>query len=183
MYLNVNLRFHISSQIFIVSSVIYQVSINTFLLSLFYLNIQFSTLCSLFFIFFPIIFISWRLITSQYCSGFCHTLTWISHGFTCIPHPDLPSHIPLHLIPLGLPSAPAPRTCLMHPTWAKNLEIELPYDPAIPLQGIHTKETRSERDTYTVFLSEKSVLLFRMVIFYFLRMSWLLLISSPLFKI
>ena len=35
-------------------------------------------------------FISWRLITSQYCSGFCHTLTWISHGYTCIPHPDPP---------------------------------------------------------------------------------------------
>ena len=34
------------------------------------------------------LFISWRLITLQYCSGFCHTLTWISHGFTCIPHPD-----------------------------------------------------------------------------------------------
>ena len=28
------------------------------------------------FIFFPFIFISWRLITLQYCSGFCHTLTW-----------------------------------------------------------------------------------------------------------
>ena len=26
--------------------------------------------------FFPFIFISWRLITLQYCSGFCHTLTW-----------------------------------------------------------------------------------------------------------
>ena len=35
-------------------------------------------------------FISWRLITLQYCSGFCHTLTWISHGFTCVPHPDPP---------------------------------------------------------------------------------------------
>ena len=29
------------------------------------------------------------------------------------------------------------------------MEIELPYDPAIPLLGIHTEETRSERDTYT----------------------------------
>ena len=29
----------------------------------------------------------------------------------------------------------------------KKLEIELPYDPAIPLLGIHTKETRSERNT------------------------------------
>ena len=39
------------------------------------------------FFFFSFIFISWRLITLQYCSGVCHTLTWISHGFTCIPHP------------------------------------------------------------------------------------------------
>ena len=29
----------------------------------------------------------------------------------------------------------------------KKLEIELPYDPAIPLLGIHTKETRVQRDT------------------------------------
>ena len=35
---------------------------------------------------FSFIYISWRLITSQYCSGFCHTLIWISHGFTCVPH-------------------------------------------------------------------------------------------------
>ena len=30
-----------------------------------------------------------------------------------------------------------------------SLEIELPYDPAIPLLGMHTKETRIERDTCT----------------------------------
>ena len=30
-----------------------------------------------------------------------------------------------------------------------NLEIELPYDPAIPLLGIHTEKTRIERDTCT----------------------------------
>ena len=35
------------------------------------------------------------------------------------------------------------------------LEIEVPYDPAIPLLGIHTKETRIERDTCTpVFIAE-----------------------------
>ena len=73
------------------------------------------------FIYFSFIFISWRLITLQYCSGFCHTLTWISHGFTCIHHPDPPSHLPLHPIPLGLPSAPGPSTCLMHPAWAGDL--------------------------------------------------------------
>ena len=31
----------------------------------------------------------------------------------------------------------------------KKLEIELPYDPAIPLLGIHTEESRRERDTCT----------------------------------
>ena len=31
----------------------------------------------------------------------------------------------------------------------KKLEIELPYDPAIPLLGIHTEETIIERDTCT----------------------------------
>ena len=45
-----------------------------------------------FFSFFSFIFISWRLITSQHCSGFCHTLTWISHGVTCIPHPNFRFH-------------------------------------------------------------------------------------------
>ena len=44
----------------------------------------------LFYFIFSFIFISWRLITLQYCSGFCHTLTWISLGYTCIPHPDPP---------------------------------------------------------------------------------------------
>ena len=44
---------------------------------------------------------------------------------------------------------------LVQPLWRtvwrflKKLEIELPYDPEIPVLGIHTKETRSERDTCT----------------------------------
>ena len=66
-------------------------------------------------------FFSWRLITLQYCSGFCHTLARISHGFTYILHPDPLSHLPLNPIPLGLPSAPGPSACLMHPTWAGDL--------------------------------------------------------------
>ena len=36
----------------------------------------------------------------------------------------------------------------------KKLETELPYNPAIPLQGIHTEETRIEIDTCTpVFIT------------------------------
>ena len=44
---------------------------------------------------------------------------------------------------------------LVQPLWRtvwrvlEKLEIELPYDPAIPLLGIHTAETRIERDTCT----------------------------------
>ena len=44
---------------------------------------------------------------------------------------------------------------LVQPLWRtvwrflKKLEIELPYDPAIPLLGVHTEETRIERDTCT----------------------------------
>ena len=42
-------------------------------------------------------------------------------------------------------------TAIWRTVWRflKKLEIELPYDPAIPLLGIHTKETRIERDTCT----------------------------------
>ena len=87
-----------------------------------FLHLFLSLPILLLFLFYFIYFlISWRLITLQYCSGFCHTLTWISLGYTCIPHPDPPSLLPLHPILLGLPSAPGLSTCLMHPTWAGGL--------------------------------------------------------------
>ena len=60
---------------------------------------------SIFFSF--LFFFNWKLITLQYCSGFCHTLTWVSHGCTCVPHPEPPTHLPPHPIPQGHPSAPA----------------------------------------------------------------------------
>ena len=39
---------------------------------------------------------------------FCHTLTWIHHGCTCVPKYEPPSHLPPHNISLGHPRAPAP---------------------------------------------------------------------------
>ena len=50
-------------------------------------------------------FIYWFYFTILY--WFCHTLTWILHGCTCVPHPEHPPHLPPHPIPLGHPSAPA----------------------------------------------------------------------------
>ena len=44
---------------------------------------------------------------------------------------------------------------MIQPLWKtvwrflKKLRIKLPYDPAIPLLGIHTEKTRRERDTCT----------------------------------
>ena len=70
------------------------------------------------FFFKKFIYFNWRLITLQYCSGFSHTLTWISHGCTFVPHPESPSHLPPHPIPLGHPSASALST-LSH---ASNLD-------------------------------------------------------------
>ena len=52
------------------------------------------------------IYFNWRLITLQYCGDFCHTLTWISHVYICAPHPEHPSHLCPHPIPLGCPNAP-----------------------------------------------------------------------------
>ena len=37
--------------------------------------------------------------------GFCHTFTRISHGCTCVSHPEPLSHLPPHHIPQGHPSA------------------------------------------------------------------------------
>ena len=52
---------------------------------------------------------------------------------------------------------------LVQPLWRavwrflKKLEIELPYDPAIPLLGIHSEETGIERDTCTLSVHHSTV--------------------------
>ena len=42
--------------------------------------------------------------TLQYYSGFSHTLTWISHRCTCVPHPEPPPNLPPYPIPQRHPS-------------------------------------------------------------------------------
>jgi len=91
---------------------------------------------------------------------FCQILKCIRHKYTCVPHPELFSLLPPHAITLGRGEKGKLLHCwweckLVQPLWRtvwrflKKLEIELPYDPAIPLLGIHTEETRIERDTCT----------------------------------
>ena len=80
-----------------------------------------SSIPLFFLVLFLFIYFSWRLITLQYCRGFCHTLIWITHGFACVSHPEPPSHLSPLPIPLGHPSAPALSTCIMHRTWTGDL--------------------------------------------------------------
>ena len=73
---------------------------------------------------------------------FCHTSTWIHHGYTCAPHPEAPSHLPPCTIPLGHPSAPAPSIQYRALTWTGDsfhiwyytcFNAILPYHPALTL--------------------------------------------------
>ena len=48
----------------------------------------------------------------KYCGGFCHTSTWIAMGVHVSHHPEPPSSLPPHPIPLGCSRAPALRILL-----------------------------------------------------------------------
>ena len=76
-----------------------------------------GTMSFFLYVFFSFIYISWRLITLQYCSGFCYTLTWISHVFTCVPHPEPPLLPPSPSHPSGSSKCPSPE----HLSHASNL--------------------------------------------------------------
>ena len=54
---------------------------------------------------FKLIYFNWNLIILKYCSIFCHTLIWISHRCTYVPHTEPLSYLPPHPIPH--PSPPA----------------------------------------------------------------------------
>ena len=88
--------------------------------------------------FFPFIFISWRLITLQYCSGFCHTLTWISHGFTCVSHPEPP--------PTFLP-IPSLWVFPVHQPWALVSCIQSVLAICFTLDNIHVSMLFSDHPT------------------------------------
>ena len=75
--------------------------------------------------FFSLIFI----FTSFYFAilyWFCHTLTGIHHGCTCVPKHEPPSHLPPYNISLGHPRAPAPS--MLYPASGHRLAIRFLHD-------------------------------------------------------
>ena len=82
-----------------------QQSINSFFFNFFFFW-QSNVSAFIFYLFLKIFIFTLFYFTILY--WFCHTLTWIHHGCTCVPKHEPPSHLPPHNIPLGHPSAPAP---------------------------------------------------------------------------
>ena len=83
---------------------------------------------------------------------FCHTSTWIHHGYTHVPYPEPPSHLPSCTIPLSHPSTPAP-SIQYH---ASNLDwrfvsymILYMFQCHSPKSSPPTSPTESERLFYT----------------------------------
>ena len=87
--------------------------------------------------FFFFTYFNWRLITLQYCGGFCHTLTWISHGCTFVPpswtHPPTP---------LSCPRVPA-LSVLLHASnlhWLSVLHMVIHKFKCYSLKSSHPRE-------------------------------------------
>ena len=91
---------------------------------------------------------------------FCHTLTWICQGCTCVLHPEAPSHLPSHPIPVSHPSAPAPST-LYH---ASNLDWRSFSHTIIYMFQCHSPKPSNPLplpQSPKVFYTSVSLLLFR----------------------
>ena len=79
-----------------------------------------KTLCLYIYIY-KFIYFNCRLITLQYCSAFCYTLTWIRQGCTCVPQTEPRSHLLPHPIRRVIPVHQLRSPCVMHQTWTGDL--------------------------------------------------------------
>ena len=110
--------------------------------------------------FFFLIFFFCKIIILQYCGGFCHTFTWISHGCICVPHPEPPSPppSPFH------PSQSSQGTCSEHPVSCikpalaiyftyDNIHVSMSFSKIIPPLPSPTESKKLFYTTVSLLLS------------------------------
>ena len=127
-------------------------------------------------VFFPpvlkkIIYFNWRRITLQYCSGFCHTLTWISHGCTCVPHPEPPSLLRPHPIPQRSPSALA-LSALSHALnldWSSISQMVIYMFQCYSLKSSHPRPLPQNPKVCSLYLCLFCCLAYRVIVTIFLN--------------
>ena len=117
---------------------------------------------------------------------FCHTLTCISHGCTCVPYPEPPSQLPPHPIPQVHPSVPA-LSALSH---ASNLDWQsishmviymfqcyslklsyphlLPQSPKVCSLSLYLFCCLAYKVIVTIFLNSIYMCLYTVLVFFFL---------------
>ena len=99
---------------------------------------------------FPFLFqfcFNWRIITVQYCDGFCHTSIWVGHTYKCVPlilNPPPTSSPDPSLWVVPEPQLWVP--CFMHQTCTGQLFPSFPFNSrhfsshdgeGCPLSGHH----------------------------------------------
>ena len=105
------------------------------------------------------IYFNWRPITLKYCGGFCHTLTRISHGYTCVPHPEpLPPPSPYHPSGSSQWTSPKHPVSCIEPGLAIHfiydiIHVSMPFSQIIPPSPSPTESKRLFYTSVSLLLS------------------------------